>query len=1517
MSEQKKHIVIKILKYIGWSLFTLTLLLVAARYSLKTAWVHSFAKNKVVSIANQNLNGSLYIDRISGDLWNDFKIYGLEVIQTDTAVSLDSTQIKYNIWALLNSQFSASEISASGLRIKLSETENGTFNVQKILRSEASDEPEESTSTFGIDIQDLLINESSIHVNSPSYLPDSTLSIEQLSALGGISFGTELSASISSLSFKLKEGRLPEPVSFSTSATYDDQTISLNELVIETGRSLIQANGFTDLSDSSLTAQATTMPFSLRDIQPYLDYDLPSEYLQLSLDIAGNFDDLKIELKGEGNGFDDLLLVSNVSFSETPTLTKFGLSGQNLDLGYFTNDSTDAEIGDFQLSLEGKLNQQPDSLDITWGFTLNDIRYEDYIFEILFGSGTVINDNLLANIQLSDGSDTIVLNTDVESLFSDYPGWSVDARVSDIDLGWWTKNPELSGNIHFRALAEGKGFQLSNEPWTFSIYPNSSVKGVTRIPDSTGAKMPQLKPIIAKDTMIIADQPFSDFDLKGTISKDSAKADGFLQLIDDRINFSASFAGLFSEAPSFNYQIETKNFDLNEITSVDDIPSSINARIQGEGRYFDPEKIQLNTAFLIDSSYVNGADFELMDINANLDGNILTVQNGELISEVIEGSFSGRRNLTDQTDPDNNFALDMQVKNLQPLASFVGAEILNASGNISGNVTEIIENELLFDGNVKLNEVKYDTLFSANTIEGTTKISIRDVYGYDFSLRIDQPLISGIALQDVEFSATGISTTDSLSGNFNLDVISDEDGEISQAGEYYINLETLSTSITWNMFDFRTPARVLSLQAPFNLNYRDYSINTDTLMLSSVGGTFLNMAIPYADSTQQELWIEGEEFDFGVMQDILFNERFVDGILSGNFKVDRSPTELTGNGVLDIKNLTYQGTVLDRFYLNFNLISERLNANITATIDGQEALTGEIDIPFIPEAPEQLDDTFFAEPISGSLVINPVELSTFENLLRSFQVTGTRGILSFNGSLKGTAGNPDFEGRFNLEDPTLSGIKIDSAFASFKYLHNEERITGITEINARGQKAASINAEIPIAMNFRTFELIMPDEDDVLSFNLTTSDFNLSVFNDFLNKDYMNRLRGTLNANVNISGTKNNLAPQGSLQLTGGEVAVPFAGINLTRINSELGFSENGDLVLRNLNMNSGSGNFSANGSIELEGITPTNLDLSANATRFRLANTSDYNLTIDLDSKLTGQPTRPEASGILTIKNGFVYLQDFGERSVETVELEGEEVSSFSPYDSLKIDMRFVIERDFLVRNQRYLDMEIELTGELDAQKDTGDDLQLFGTLNAERGYVRPLGKQFNLEEGRFTFSGPLTEPDLYINTSYIPQSSQKQGEPIILYYIIEGNAMDPEFRFESDPQMEQQDIICYTLFNKPCYALESWQQVVSGGTGSSPSDLLVGVLLDEFEALATQELGIDVVQIENTRSGNNSGTSIKTGWYLNRKTFFAIVNEISGTTPKTMFILEYMLNQYLDLIITQGDDNRQGIDLRWQYDY
>jgi autotransporter translocation and assembly factor TamB len=240
---------------------------------------------------------------------------------------------------------------------------------------------------------------------------------------------------------------------------------------------------------------------------------------------------------------------------------------------------------------------------------------------------------------------------------------------------------------------------------------------------------------------------------------------------------------------------------------------------------------------------------------------------------------------------------------------------------------------------------------------------------------------------------------------------------------------------------------------------------------------------------------------------------------------------------------------------------------------------------------------------------------------------------------------------------------------------------------------------------------------------------------------------------------------------------------------------------------------------------------------------------------------------------------------------------------------------RRFFIRNERYLEMELELDGVLDLVKKSGSDLELFGDMSAPNGYARPFGKRFNLEEGVVTFSGNPENPQLQIRTKYEPPQTQ---EDIVIWYIIEGTVEKPEFRYESQPPMELENIISYTLFGQPFYALDSWKQVVaSSGSNTTAADVALDVLLDRVEALATQRLGIDVVKIDNTRSGGETGTSITTGWYLNPKVFFAIQNVITGSTPDTGFLLEYMLREDLKLILRQGNDIRQGVDLKWNYDY
>src|SRR5690606_4778240 len=127
---------------------------------------------------------------------------------------------------------------------------------------------------------------------------------------------------------------------------------------------------------------------------------------------------------------------------------------------------------------------------------------------------------------------------------------------------------------------------------------------------------------------------------------------------------------------------------------------------------------------------------------------------------------------------------------------------------------------------------------------------------------------------------------------------------------------------------------------------------------------------------------------------------------------------------------------------------------------------------------------------------------------------------------------------------------------------------------------------------------------------------------------------------------------------------------------------------------------------------------------------------------------------------------------------------------------MSVEFDRQFFIRNSQYLEMEVELAGTVDLVKEPGSDLQLFGSIEGVQGYATPLGRRFNLEEAVVTFSGPVGNPELMVRTIYRPP---QPADDVTLWYIVEGTVEEPEFRFDSDPYLELQDIVSYTLFGRP----------------------------------------------------------------------------------------------------------------------
>lgn len=1491
MSEKKPHITVTWKKGALLFLFSFVSLIITGRFLLTTSLVHEIVKNKIERAGEESLNGTLRIEKLEGDLWNEILITGIQVVQIDTLLKIDSLSAEYSAWSFLTGENKIRKISTSGFFATIKEGADSTYNFEKLAKTDDS----ESSESLQFEVDQISVRKSGARIYSSTVLPDSTLNIENITVDASFSNKEEIRFSLNSLSFLIKEGRLPEPIKVRTSGQFEQQQVTLQELVLETGRSVLKAEASTSLADSTITSQLNTIPISLEDLQPYLDKDLPNENLEMSISASGSLKDLNLKLHLNSQYMPNLEVFAGVDLSEKTTLTHLGVSGDGLDIAYFTSDSIPAKLGRFELTLDGIVTEDIGIADAIWDYDIKDIRYEGYGIRNFTGNGTLKRNELMGEfIVNSRFNERLNGKYAIAELSTLVPKWYLEFDLIGFDASNWTTGKDFYTNLDFKGNIEGKGFELSENLWTYSVLGGYS----------------------GSEKLSITDQLVSGYELNGSLSKNEFTGSGHLTLDKSSADLKFNIVDFLEEIPLFEYSISTEGFDLSEVNSLEDFPTSINLELQGEGEGKEIANSLISASVRIDSSIINGSGFQEFSADLGLENGIGTISKGMLKSDIFGGYFSGRRNVNDFTDPDNKLSINFTIQDLQPLAPLANAEVLSASGVIIGDITQASSGVLACDLLIDLEDVQIDTLFTSPRMFGEAKATLEEIKTFDINFAIESPVISNITLQDIYLESIGIANEDTLFTDFSLEVIGSDRGELYQEGLISVDVSENQLDLQLSKFDFTTSGSVLRLEKEFNLRLKDKGIGTDTLKLQSTSGAFLNFVMPYADSLEQHAWIHGESFDFGVIQEVIFDKRFLDGVLSGEIEYENSLDNLTGSGALTLDRVNYQGIKADQLRLNFTVENQRLLADGFVNWEGEDKIVGSLDVPFILFDKEALDDEFFNEPVLGSLTIAPSDLDRFQGVLERFEITQTSGILDFSGVMNGTAAEPHFEGDMKIESPVLSGISLDSVLASFNYDNTQSGLLIESEILKSDQKAAEIEIEYPASYDFRNMVLNLPGENDSIKVDLKTNDFNIAALNDFVDQNYLNRLTGRLNADVQFEGTQDNIKPTGYITLNDARVNIPVAGITLEYLTTDFTFTNEG-LEVKNISAKSGGGDFKAKGSIELDGIFPKTLNIDAQASQFKLANTDDYNMVVDLDGKLSGPALTPIATGKVTVRNGFVFMENFGEKTIEVVELDGVERTPFSPYDSLEIDMDIEIRQNFFVRSRGYLNMEVEIAGEVDAQKQTGEELELFGSFNGLEGYIRPLGKRFDMEEATFTFSGPLDDPYLSIKSKYIPPTRQK-GESVILYYLIEGHLLDDDiYSFDSNPQMEQSDIICFTLFNRPCSALESWQSVFAGGGNTSATDLLAEVLLDEVEALATRELGVDVVQINTTGSGSQSGTAIKTGWYLNESTFFAIINEITNSSPKTLFVLEYILSEKVDLILTQGNDSRQGIDLRFQHDY
>jgi autotransporter translocation and assembly factor TamB len=381
--------------------------------------------------------------------------------------------------------------------------------------------------------------------------------------------------------------------------------------------------------------------------------------------------------------------------------------------------------------------------------------------------------------------------------------------------------------------------------------------------------------------------------------------------------------------------------------------------------------------------------------------------------------------------------------------------------------------------------------------------------------------------------------------------------------------------------------------------------------------------------------------------------------------------------------------------------------------------------------------------------------------------------------------------------------------------------------------------------------------------------------------------------------------------LRNGSVSLPTQNITVRDITAEARFTP-GRIELVHLRANS-NGRLEATGWLAMEGLAPGPFSFTVSGQNLRVADTRNLQMFASIQASVSGTPDAPTATGRITLERGSIHLEEFGETQVETVRLDDEAATWLDGsdlYRQLALDMRIQTDRNVWFRNRSAPEMQMELNGDLQFVKSEGGEAMVFGTMGTRQGHLSQLGKRFTLESGELVFTGDPTNPTLRIRTAYV----LRPPHDITIRYRIGGTVAEPTFGYESEPQMELQDMVSYTLFNRPFNALMSWEQSMTnqGSLGTMAVDLLA----DRVGEFAAGALGLDVVQIDNSRSSGNSGMTIKAGSYVNDKLFIAILQEFGGTSDSQV-IMEYALRQNLNVVLTGSDRRKSGIDIQWTYDY
>ena len=467
------------------------------------------------------------------------------------------------------------------------------------------------------------------------------------------------------------------------------------------------------------------------------------------------------------------------------------------------------------------------------------------------------------------------------------------------------------------------------------------------------------------------------------------------------------------------------------------------------------------------------------------------------------------------------------------------------------------------------------------------------------------------------------------------------------------------------------------------------------------------------------------------------------------------------------------------------------------------------------------------------------------------------GALSTHMQLSGTAETPMING--NLTIDTLKILEQPYTGLSSSFAYRDKQATLDLTFEQDEQHSLQVTGTLPLALYWQdglTTEILGDMDARAQSSGLSLAFLNA------LSGEGVRDIAGELSVDMRVGGPLTRPFPQGTVALRNGQVAVIPLGIEISDITLALA-TDPETIRIEELSAVSGKGKIEGQGAMRLLNYAPQNIDVALSADNWPAIHTGRYQAEVGADVRIHGALTAPHVSGTVevpraTLRPDLAFLNSkpinrdetiliipVGETSRSLAEQEAEQRAAAEQAAEDNVARNTTIDLTVRVhRNTRikHAHASVDLAGEVKVTKERGAEPRLVGDIEVVRGWAGFQGRRFTLDGGKVRFTGGKeTNPTLDIVAQY-------QAPDHMVEAVVRGTAQEPTLVLQSDPALEQADILAVLLFGKPAKALDQGEKLdlekqalaITGGYAAAKIGESVS------QALGLEKLGVGLQNLD-----------------------------------------------------------------------